>query len=105
MLGSQDVVNNWWVGSIVSYLEAIDIGWDGSMLVLSSGHLNTILGQTEIKNPKCFVEFKLTLTSLLALMNKSLFTNIPVPQTLKIIESWLKKYETLSERANLPVNV
>ena len=76
------------------------------------GVLTPLVGQTDsyIKNSKDFVEKSKDIVMaetdrLVSFDVESLFTNVPVPETLKIIESRLTNDETLSHRTNLPVNV
>jgi hypothetical protein len=71
-----------------------------------------LVGKTDsfIKNSKDFVEKSKTIVltetdRLVSFDVESLFTNVPVPETLKIIEDRLSKDETLGDRTNLPVNV
>ncbi len=74
--------------------------------------LTPLVGKTDsfIKNSKDFVEkskdIKLIDTDILVSFDvESLFTNVPVPETLKIIESRLNNDDTLHQRTQLPVNV
>ena len=74
--------------------------------------LTPLVGKTDsfIKNSKDFVEKSKTIVltetdRLVSFDVESLFTNVPVPETLKIIEDRLSKDETLGDRTNLPVNV
>jgi len=74
--------------------------------------LKPLVGKTDsfVKNSKDFVEKSKNIVlaetdKLVSFDVESLFTNVPVPETLKIIESRLENDESLKERTKLPVNV
>ncbi|XP_054257427.1 uncharacterized protein LOC128982491 [Macrosteles quadrilineatus] len=74
--------------------------------------LKPLVGNTDsfIKNSKDFVEKSKSIVladtdKLVSFDVESLFTNVPVSETLKIIETRLTNDDTLANRTKLPVNV
>lgn len=74
--------------------------------------LTPLVGKTDsfIKNSKDFVVKSKTIVltetdKLVSFDVESLFTNVPVPETLRIIETRLNNDQTLNDRTNLPVKV